>query len=76
MPTRFRDLSNSNFGVLNSSKNKNVIRYNSSSGKFETVNIDILLSLSTNPPDAFINIIEENISSGGVELKTLDGGNF
>lgn len=76
MPTRFRDLTNVNFGTLNSNKNKNVIRYNSTTGKFETITIDTLLSFSTNPPDAIIDIIQENVNTVGLEVKTIDGGTF
>jgi len=76
MPTRFRDLTNVNFGALNSNKNKNVIRYNSTTGKFETITIDTLLSFSTNPPDTIIDIIQENVNTVGLEVKTIDGGTF
>lgn len=76
MPTRFRDLSNTNFGVLNSNKNKNVIRYNATTNVFETVTIDTLLSFSTNPPDTLINILEESIDLQNITLNSVDGGSF
>ena len=76
MPRRFRDLTNVNFGVLNSNKNKNVIRYNSTTKKFETIPIDTLLSFSTDPPNEIIDIIQENVNTVGLEVKTIDGGTF
>lgn len=76
MPTRFRDLSNTNFGTLNSNKNKNIIRYNASTNAFETVTIDTLLGFSTNPPDILVNILEENIDTQNITLNSVDGGSF
>ena len=76
MPTRFRDLSSNNFGSLNASKNKNLIRYNATSGKFETITIDELLSFAENIPEAFTDFVEENIDVNNLQLESVDGGTF
>ena len=76
MPTRLRDLTNLTTGVLDSSKNKNIIRYNATSGRFETTTIDVLLGFSTDSPDNFVNVVEENLDAGNLQLEGVDGGTF
>ena len=76
MPTRFRDLGSNNFGSLNASKNKNLVRYNATSGKFETITIDELLSFAENIPETFTNFVEENIDANNLQLESVDGGTF
>lgn len=76
MPTRFRDLGDNNFGSLNASKNKNLVRYNATSGKFETITIDDLLGLAENIPETFTTFVEENIDPDNLQLEGVDGGTF
>lgn len=76
MPTRFRDMDSNNFGSLNASKNKNLVRYNATSGKFETITIDTLLSFSTDVPTSFTEIVEQNIDPDNLSLEGVDGGLF
>jgi hypothetical protein len=76
MPTRFRDLSSNNFGSLNASKNKNLVRYNATSGKFETITIDDLLGLAENIPETFTDFVEQNIDVNNLQLEGVDGGTF
>ena len=76
MPTRFRDMDSNNFGNLNASKNKNLVRYNATSGKFETITIDTLLSLSTDVPASIVQVIEEKIDPNKLTLERIDGGAF
>lgn len=76
MPTRFRDLGDNNFGSLNASKNKNLVRYNATSGKFETITIDELLSFATDIPESFTTFVEENIDTNNLQLEGIDGGSF
>jgi len=76
MPTRFRDLASSNLGSLTGNKNKNIIRYNASSGQFETIDIDTLTGLTTNVPDSLVDIIEQNIDLTNISSVTYDGGAF
>jgi len=76
MPTRFRDMDSNNFGTLNASKNKNLVRYNATSGKFETITIDTLLSLSTDVPASIVQVIEEKVDPNKLTLERIDGGAF
>ena len=76
MPTRFRDLGSNNFGSLNASKNKNLVRYNATSGKFETITIDDLLGLVENIPETFTDFVEQNIDVNNLQLEGVDGGTF
>jgi len=76
MPTRLQDLSNTDFGTLNAAKNKNVMRYNASTGKFDVIQIDTTLGLTSTPPQAFVDIIESKIDVNKVTFRGLDGGTF
>lgn len=76
MPSRIRDLKDVNLGTLNNSKNKNLIRYNSTSGKFESISIDTLLGFSTNIPTSFVDVVEQEINTDNILLKNVDGGSF
>jgi len=76
MPTRFRDLGSNNFGSLNASKNKNLVRYNATSGKFETITIDELLAFAENIPETFTDFVEQNIDPDNLQLEGVDGGTF
>lgn len=76
MPSRFRDLKDVNLGTLDNSKNKNLIRYNSTNGKFESVSIDTVLGFSTDIPPSFVNVVEQEINVDNILLKSVDGGSF
>jgi len=76
MPTRLRDLSNTDFGTLNAAKNKNVMRYNASTGKFDVVQIDTTLGLTSTPPQAFVDVVESKIDVNKVTFRGIDGGVF
>jgi len=76
MPTRLRDLTNTDFGTLNARKNKNVMRYNASTGKFDVIQIDNTLGLATTPPQSFVDAVETKIDVGNISLQGIDGGTF
>jgi len=76
MPTRLQDLTNTDFGTLNAAKNKNIMRYNASTGKFDIVQIDTTLGLATTPPQAFVDVIESKIDVNKVTFRGIDGGIF
>jgi len=76
MPTRLQDLTNTDFGTLNAAKNKNIMRYNASTGKFDIVQIDTTLGLATTPPQAFVDVIESKIDVNKVTFRGIDGGVF
>ena len=76
MPTRLRDLSNTDFGTLNVAKNKNVMRYNASTGKFDVINIDTTLGLTSALPQSFVDAVESKIDTGNLTISSIDGGTF
>lgn len=76
MPTRLRDLSNTDFGTLNAAKNKNVMRYNASTGKFDVINIDTTLGLTSALPQSFVDAVESKIDTGNITISNIDGGTF
>ena len=76
MPTRLRDLSNTDFGTLNAAKNKNVMRYNASTGKFDVINIDTTLGLTSALPQSFVDAVESKIDTGNITISSIDGGTF
>lgn len=77
MPRRMRDLSDTDLGTLNSTKNKYVMRYSASSGKFDIVNVDTIISAaSTSIPDQFVTQVEAEVDINKIAFFGLDGGTF
>ena len=77
MPRRMRDLSDTDLGTLNSTKNKYVMRYSASSGKFDIVNVDTIISAaSTSIPDQFVTQVEAEVDTNNISFSGLDGGTF
>ena len=76
MPTRLQDLTNTDFGTLDATKNKNVMRYNASSGKFDVIQIDTTLGLTTSLPQSFVDVVESKIDVNKVTFRGLDRGTF
>ena len=76
MPTRLRDLNDADFDPLNQSKNKNVMRYNHSTGKFDVISADDILSTATEPPQDFIDVVESEIDINNITFTGIDGGVF
>jgi len=76
MPTRLRDLSDTDFGILDSRKNKNVMRYNGSTGKFDVIEIETIIGLTTTIPQSFVDAVESEIDVNNITFTGLDGGVF
>ena len=76
MPTRLRDLNDTDFDPLNQSKNKNVMRYNHSTGKFDVIPADDVLLTATEPPQDFIDVVESEIDVNNITFTGIDGGSF
>ena len=74
--TLFRNLSDTDFGNLNASKNKYVMKYNATTKKFELVSTDSALSLSSDPPQPFVDTIESEVNVANIALSNADGGTF
>lgn len=77
MPTRFRDLSDTDLQNLSSANNKNVVKFNSTSNKFDVVTADSIVSAAaTSIPQEFVDIVEEEIDISNVGFSGLDAGTF
>ena len=79
MAVRIRQLSNLDVDPLTGAKNKYVMRYNGTSGKFDLIPFDIALEVSASDgdiSDSFVDQLEEEIEVGEVQNFTYDGGSF
>ena len=78
MPINLRDLKDTDFGTLNKNKNKNVMRYNHSTGKFDVVDADsVLTKASETPlPSEFVEAVQNEIDVNNITFTGLDGGVF
>ena len=77
MPINLRDLKDTDFGTLDKNKNKNVMRYNHSTGKFNVVDADTVLSIaSTAIPQDFVDVVQSEINVNNITFTGIDGGSF
>ena len=79
MPRNFRQLSDFGDTTLGVSKNKHVLRYNNSTGKFDLIPFDTALEKASEDRDindTFVDQLEEQIEVGEVQNFTYDGGLF
>lgn len=77
MPTRFRDLSDTDLQNLSSVNNKNVLKFNSTTNKFDAITADSIVSAAaTSIPQEFVDIVEEEIDISNVGFTGLDAGTF
>lgn len=76
MPIRLRNLQDADFDPLNQSKNKNVMRYNHSIGKFDVIPADSVLSIASTLPQSFVDAVESEVDVNNVTFTGLDGGVF
>ena len=77
MPTRFRDLSDTDLQNLSSVNNKNVLKFNSTTNKFDIITADSIVSAAaTSIPQEFVDIVEEEIDINNVGFSGLDAGTF
>lgn len=79
MPRNLRQLSDFGDTTLGVSKNKHVLKYNNSTGKFDLIPFDTALSKAAEDrdiDDTFVDQLEEQIEVGEVQNFTYDGGSF
>jgi len=77
MPTRFRDLLNTNLPILNNSKNKHLMCYNASLNKFEIISSDVIVSsAATSISDSFVTQVEQEINVNNITFAGIDAGTF
>ena len=78
--SNIRDMSNADFGTLDSTKHKHMIVYDATSDTFVIRDMDTVLSsdqvLDGDLPDDFIDQIEEEIDVNAMTLDKIDGGSF
>lgn len=79
MPRNFRQLDDFGDTTLGVSKNKHVLRYNNSTGKFDLIPFDTALDVSAEDADisdSFVEQLEEEIEVAEVQRFDYDGGSF
>ena len=75
MPTRVRDLLDTNLNNLDSGKNRHILQYNSTDEKFDVVSTDDVLSrsIATPSPEEFLRTVESEL---GPVPRFFEGGSF
>lgn len=79
MPRNFRQLDDFGETTLGVTKNKHVLRYNNSTGKFDLIPFDTALAVSASDgdiSDSFVDQLEEEIEVSEVQRFNYDGGSF
>jgi hypothetical protein len=78
--SNIRDMTNADFGTLDSTKHKHMIVYDSASDTFVIRDMDTIFSsdqvLDGDLPDDFIDQIEEELDLGDMDISNIDGGSF
>lgn len=77
---QFRGLANVNTPILNSTRNKFLMRYNATTDKFDLVSADSFIDTSaddSNVPEQFVTQVEQQIDTTNVtNIGSIDGGGF
>lgn len=79
MPTRLRNLTDTNLSELSNLKNKNLVRYNNTTNRFELFSTNELLVTSTtddNVSDSFVQQLEQEIDTSNIIVRDVDAGTF
>lgn len=77
--SRVEELTDTNFGTLDETKDGLVIAYDSTTNKFVLVSADTILTTTTDDgsiSDTFVTQLESQLDLGAVALTDLDGGTF
>jgi hypothetical protein len=78
--SQLQDMTNADFGTLDSTKNKNMIVYESASNTFVIRDMDTVLSsdqvLDGDLPGDFVDQIEEELDVNDMTISSVDGGSF
>lgn len=77
--SRVDQLTDTNFGTLDSTKDGLVVAYDSASDKFILVSADTILNTASsdgNLSDTFVTQLEGQIDLGEISVSNLDGGTF
>ena len=77
---QLQDMTNADFGTLDSTKNKHMIVYDATSDTFVIRDMDTVLSsdqvLDGDLPDDFVDQIEEDLDVNDMTISSVDGGSF
>ena len=77
---QLQDMTNADFGTLDSTKNKHMIVYDATSDTFVIRDMDTVLSsdqvLDGDLPDDFVDQIEEELDVNDMTITSVDGGSF
>jgi hypothetical protein len=79
MPRNFRQLNDFADTTLGVAKNKHVLRYNNTLGRFQLIPFDTALDISASDrdiSDSFVEQLEQEIEVGEVTEFDYDGGSF
>ena len=79
MPRNFRQLNDFSDTTLGVAKNKHVLRYNNTLGRFQLIPFDTALDVSASDSDisdSFVEQLEQEIEVGEVTQFDYDGGSF
>ena len=77
--SRVEELTDTNFGTLDSTKDGLVIAYDSATDKFVLVSADTVLNTTTydsNISNTFVTQLESQLDLGQIAASDLDGGTF
>jgi hypothetical protein len=72
-------MGDTNFGILDQSKDGYVVSYDSVTDKFILISPDQVLAASSEDadlPDEFTSQLETELDLGTIQLDSLDGGSF
>jgi hypothetical protein len=78
-PSTIQEMGDTTFGDLTEADDGLFVSYNATTGLFELVDADTILSRSIDDsdlPDTFITQVESEINLGDVTRGDLDGGSF
>ena len=79
MPRNFRQLNDFSDTTLGVAKNRHVLRYNNTLGRFQLIPFDTALDISASDrdiSDSFVEQLEQEIEVGEVTEFDYDGGSF
>ena len=77
--SRVEELTDTNFGTLDSTKDGLVIAYDSATDKFVLVSADTVLNTTvddSNISNTFVTQLESQLDLGEISVSNLDGGSF
>lgn len=78
-PSLLQEMGDTDFGILNASKDNYIVSYNSVTDKFILIPSDTMLTNASEDDDlddTFIDVIESEIDLGNIAGTSFDGGTF